>query len=171
MATSHKDPLSSPHLKSALAEFLQAYLAFQTTSYIDDFREREFSCLDEQRHIYLDYTGGGLYADFQILEHTDTLRNRVSGNPHSTEPASEVATELIERARSYILDYFNASPDEYVAIFTSNATGAIKLLGEGYPSRPGDHYVLTFDNHKPVNRIREVAIEECTLNYLGLPIY
>ena len=169
MATSHKDSQSSPHLKSALAEFLQAYPAFQATSYIDDFREREFSCLDEQRHIYLDYTGGGLYADFQILEHTDILRNRVFGNPHSTEPTSEAATELIERARSYILDYFNASPDEYVAIFTSNATGAIKLVGEGYPFRPGDHYVLTFDNHKSVNRIREVALEECTLNYLGLP--
>ena len=100
IATPHKDSQSSPHLKSALAEFLQAYPAFQTTSYIDDFRDREFSCLDEQGHIYLDYTDGGLYADSQILEHTDILRNRVFGNPHSTEPTSEATTELIERGEA-----------------------------------------------------------------------
>ena len=157
MATSHKGSQASPHMKSALAEFLQAYPAFQTTSFIDDLRKREFSRLDEQGHIYLDYTGGGLYADSQIREHTDMLGYRVFSNPHSTNPTSEATTELIERARSYILDYFNASPHEYVAILTSNATGAIKPVGEAYPFRPGDHYVLTFDNHNSVNSIRDFA--------------
>ena len=143
MATSHKGSQASPHLKSALAELLQAHPAFQTTSFIDDLRKREFSRLDEQGHIYLDYTGGGLYADSQIREHTDMLGYRVFSNPHSTNPTSEATTELIERARSYILDYFNASPHEYVVILTSNATGAIKPVGEAYPFRPGDHYVLS----------------------------
>ena len=31
---------------------------------------------------------------------------------------------------------FNASPDEYVAIFTPNASGALKLVGESYPFEP-----------------------------------
>jgi molybdenum cofactor sulfurtransferase len=157
MPTSHKVSQASPHLKSALAEFLQAYPTFQTTSFIDELRKREFSRFDEQGHIYLDYTGGGLYAYSQIREHTDMLRYGLFGNPHSTNPTSEAATELIERKKSYILDYSNSSSDEYVVIFPSTATGEIKPVGEAYFFRPGDHYVLTFDNHNSVNRIREFA--------------
>jgi molybdenum cofactor sulfurtransferase len=66
-------------------------------------------------------------------------------------------TELVERARSAVLDFFRASPEEYVAIFTPNATGALRLVGEAYPFRPGDRFLLTFDNHNSVNGIREFA--------------
>src|SRR5262249_40383941 len=47
--------------------------------------------------------------------------------------------------------------DEYVAIFTPNASGALKLVGEAYPFAAGDHYLLTADNHNSVNGIREFA--------------
>ncbi|HSD83804.1 MAG TPA: aminotransferase class V-fold PLP-dependent enzyme, partial [Anaerolineae bacterium] len=57
----------------------------------------------------------------------------------------------------YVLQYFNASPDEYRVIFTSNSTGALKLIGESYPFGLGDTYLLTFDNHNSVNGIREFA--------------
>ena len=66
-------------------------------------------------------------------------------------------TELDEQARAAVLAYFNASPDEYTAIFTPNASGALKLVGEAYPFAPGDRYLLTFDNHNSVNGIREFA--------------
>jgi len=66
-------------------------------------------------------------------------------------------TDLVERARAYILEFFNADPDEYCAIFTQNASGALKLVGEAYPFAPGDRYLLTFDNHNSVNGIREFA--------------
>jgi len=56
-----------------------------------------------------------------------------------------------------VLDFFRASPEEYVAIFTPNATGALRLVGEAYPFRPGDRFLLTFDNHNSVNGIREFA--------------
>ncbi|HEY5903497.1 MAG TPA: aminotransferase class V-fold PLP-dependent enzyme, partial [Anaerolineales bacterium] len=55
-----------------------------------------------------------------------------------------------------ILQFFNADPDEYLAIYTSNASGALKLVGESYPF-PGGRYLLTFDNHNSVNGIREFA--------------
>jgi molybdenum cofactor sulfurtransferase len=67
------------------------------------------------------------------------------------------ATQLDEHARRYVLDFFNASPDEYVLIFTQNASGALKLVGESYPFQAGDRFVLTFDNHNSVNGIREFA--------------
>ena len=56
-----------------------------------------------------------------------------------------------------MLAFFGASPEEYVAIFTPNATGALRLVGEAYPFRPGDRFLLTFDNHNSVNGIREFA--------------
>ena len=44
-------------------------------------------------------------------------------------------TELVERARDAVLRFFRADPEEYVAIFTPNATGALRLVGEAYPFR------------------------------------
>ena len=88
---------------------------------------------------------------------SELLESGVFGNPHSINPTSAASSELVERARSVVLDFFSASPQEYVAIFTPNATGALRLVGEAYPFRPGDRFLLTFDNHNSVNGIREFA--------------
>jgi selenocysteine lyase/cysteine desulfurase len=56
-----------------------------------------------------------------------------------------------------VLEYFGAQPDEYAAVFTPNATGALKLVGEAYPFQRDDRLLLTFDNHNSVNGIREFA--------------
>ncbi|HAL49653.1 MAG: aminotransferase class V-fold PLP-dependent enzyme [SAR202 cluster bacterium] len=149
--------LSSNQAEAALAIFRQAYPAFDDTRSLDDLRAAEFSRLDEQSQVYLDYTGGGLYADSQLREHMDLLRNGVFGNPHSDNPTSEATTLLIDSTREAILRYFNASPNEYDIVFTPNATGAIKLVGESYPFNPGSRYLLTFDNHNSINGVREFA--------------
>jgi molybdenum cofactor sulfurtransferase len=85
------------------------------------------------------------------------LQRHVFGNPHSNNPTSQAITHLVEQARTSVLEYFHASPDDYVAIFTLNASGALKLVGEAYPFGPGDRYLLTYDNHNSVNGIREFA--------------
>ncbi len=143
-------------LEKAFAQFQQEYPSFDAAA-LQDLRAREYSRLDELGHIYLDYTGGGLYAQSQLDSHMQMLRGGVYGNPHSSNPTSMAITELAEHARAYVLDYFNASPGEYTVIFTQNASGALKLVGESYPFGPGDRYVLTFDNHNSVNGIREFA--------------
>jgi selenocysteine lyase/cysteine desulfurase len=56
-----------------------------------------------------------------------------------------------------VLAHFRASADEYAVIFTSNATGACRLVGESYPFGPQTALVLTQDNHNSVNGIREFA--------------
>ena len=123
----------------------------------DRLRERDFARLDAGGHVYLDYTGAGLYGESQLAEHLELLRNGVFGNPHSQNPTSAAMTELVESARAAVLAFFDASPEEYVAIFTPNATGALHLVGEAYPFRAGDRFLLTFDNHNSVNGIREYA--------------
>ncbi len=66
-------------------------------------------------------------------------------------------TERVENARAYVLDYFNAAPDEYIAIFTSNASGALKHVGESYPFNADSRFLISYDNHNSVNGIREFA--------------
>jgi selenocysteine lyase/cysteine desulfurase len=127
------------------------------TTLFDALRRREFARLDEGGHVYLDYTGAGLHADCQLAEHFALLRDSVFGNPHSLNPTSAAMTELVEQARSAVLAFFGAAPQEYVAIFTPNATGALRLVGEAYPFQAGDRFLLTFDNHNSVNGIREFA--------------
>ncbi len=136
--------------------FLRSYPAYSKTESLDKLRATDYARLDRAEHIYLDYTGGGIYAESQIKKHQKLLSENVYGNPHSTNPTSVAATELVESAREYILHFFNADPNEYIAIFTSNASGALKLVGESYPFANG-RYLLTFDNHNSVNGIREFA--------------
>ena len=66
-------------------------------------------------------------------------------------------TELVEEARAYVMRYFNASAQEYIAVFTPNASGALKHVGESYPFTTGGRCLLTYDNHNSVNGIREFA--------------
>jgi molybdenum cofactor sulfurtransferase len=139
-----------------LVAFLKTYPSYPTTHIIDDLRAVEYARLDVGGHIYLDYTGGGLYAESQLQRHTKLLAEHVFGNPHSSNPTSQAATQLVEHAREYVLKFFNADTDEYLAIFTPNASGALKLVGESYPF-PDGRYLLTFDNHNSVNGIREFA--------------
>lgn len=144
-------------MDEAFAAFLKTYPAYETTRGLDELRTTEYARLDRQGHVYLDYTGGALYAESLLRQHVALLSDNVFGNPHSRNLTSMAMTELVERARAYVLQYFNASPEEYVAIFTPNATGALRLVGEAYPFEAGDTYLLTFDNHNSVNGIREFA--------------
>ena len=82
------------------------------------------------------------------------LRDGVYGNPHSVNPTSAAATAMVERARSAVLRWFRAPEDEYACIFTPNASGAIRLVGEAYPF---ERFLATADNHNSVNGLREFA--------------
>jgi len=137
--------------------FLKAYPSYASTYSLDDLRAGEYARLDASEHIYLDYTGGGLYAETQVRQHHELLSRHIFGNPHSANPTSLAATHLVEHTRAYILKFFNADPAEYDVIFTGNASGALKLVGESYPFAKGGQYLLTFDNHNSVNGIREFA--------------
>jgi molybdenum cofactor sulfurtransferase len=142
---------------NAFAVFRRLHPAYDATARLDRLRETEYARLDRERHVYLDYTGGSLYAESQLRNHADLLGGRVFGNPHSSNPTSSAMTALAERARTAVLRFFNASPDEYRVIFTPNATGALKLVAEAYPFDAGSRLLLTADNHNSVNGVREFA--------------
>lgn len=138
-------------------DFLKKYPDYERTRSIDEIRATDYKRLDDQNHIYLDYTGAGIYATSQVEAHTKLLQGHIFGNPHSSNPSSMAATKHVDSARAFVLEYFKADPAEYDVIFTSNASGALKIVGESYPFSAGDQYLLTFDNHNSVNGIREFA--------------
>lgn len=137
--------------------FLAAYPAYAGTRQLDALRAAEFSRLDASGAVYLDYTGGGLYAARQVTAHAAWLAQGVFGNPHSANRPSSAATARVEATRREVLDWFGASPDEYTAIFTANASTAIKLVGEAYPFSAGRGLLLSADNHNSANGLREFA--------------
>ncbi len=164
MALTSSSPRTAPaasfdpsRLEEARAAFLEADPGFGETALLDELRDSEYGRLDARGDVYLDYTGGSLYAASQIEEHLRMLQETVYGNPHSVNPTSSAATILVEQARAAVLRHFNADESEYACIFTPNATGALRLVGESYPFAPGDRFLATFDNHNSVNGIREFA--------------
>jgi selenocysteine lyase/cysteine desulfurase len=143
--------------QEAYTQFLLEHPEYKKTGILDELRSSEYRRIDQQGQIYLDYTGGSLHAESQLQRHMDLLNSQVFGNPHTASPSSSAMTTLIERTRRAILTWFNTLPGEYSVIFTANATGALKLVGESYPFDPGSRYLMTADNHNSVNGIREFA--------------
>ena len=144
-------------MTAALTGFQRCYPAYAGTTVLDAMRATDYTRLDAAGHIYLDYTGGALYAESQLDRHRDLLAGAVFGNPHSQNVPSQAMTAQVEATRAQILEFFRASPEEYEVIFTPNATGALRLVGESYPFGPGGRLLLTFDNHNSVNGIRQFA--------------
>ena len=85
----------------------------------DSMRKTDYSRLDRLGHVYLDYTGGGLYAESQLRRHHELLAGGVLGNPHSHNPTSLASTALVDGARECGACASSAQrPTEYEVIFT-----------------------------------------------------
>lgn len=139
------------------------------TSKFSKLRREQFARLDANRHVYLDYTGSGLYPQSLLDREQEHLSHNVYGNPHSINPTSKATTSGVDATRQRVLQFFNASPQQYIVIFTANATGAIKLVAESFPFRAGSTFALLMDNHNSVNGIREYAFQaHAAVRYLPL---
>src|SRR6202051_3818466 len=159
------------HAEEALTDFIARFPGYKKTALLDDLRATEYRRLDDRAQIYLDYTGGSLYAECQLERLFELLPPGVLGNPHSASPASVAMAEHVERTRRQILNFFNARAEDYILVFTQNASAALKLVGESFSFAPGSRYLLTFDNHNSVNGIREFALAKGgTVDYAPLTV-
>jgi len=121
------------------------------------WRHRELRRVARTGVAYLDYTGAALYPESVVRADARRLLRTVVGNPHSEHDASRTASADLAAARQALLAFLNASPDEYTVILTPNATGACRLVAEGFPFRDGSVLLVAADNHNSVNGIREYA--------------
>ena len=90
-------------MAGALADFLRRWPAYASTAVLDGMRAKDYARLDAADHVYLDYTGGGLYAESQLAGHRDLLAGGMFGNPHSQNvPSLEMAAQVeATRRRSW----------------------------------------------------------------------
>jgi molybdenum cofactor sulfurtransferase len=121
--------------------------------FFNHLRKKEYARLDQHRQVYLDYSGGNIHPKSLVDTHYHFLQKQVYGNPHSTNPASQLSEKFVSEARKKILAFFNAQ--DYYCVFTANASGALQIVGECYPFSHDSHFLLTADNHNSVNGIRE----------------
>ncbi|PSR80399.1 hypothetical protein PHLCEN_2v6732 [Hermanssonia centrifuga] len=70
--------------------------------------------------------------------------------------SSRLSATYAAEAREAVLAFFRAPPG-YTVIFTANATGALKLVGEAFPFAEGSAFVLGADSHNSVHGIRQYA--------------
>ena len=141
-----------------MSEFQTAYPDYASTARLDELRAAEYSYLDSGGHVYLDYTGAGLVADAQLRAHSAAAARRLLRQSALGQPGFDrvhPADRPGPGGDAAVLQRFPA--DEYAVIFTQNATGACRLVGEAYQFRPWSRLVLTADNHNSVNGLREFA--------------
>ncbi|KAI7949460.1 hypothetical protein MJO28_008281 [Puccinia striiformis f. sp. tritici] len=140
--------------------------------FLDALRHNDFKRLDDpcSPSCYMDYTGAGLYPESLAKSFADQLTKNVYGNPHSENPSSQLSSRANENAKQAVLSFIDANPNVYDVIWTSNATGALKILAEGYPYQAGQSLVMSVDSHNSVNGMRAFADRAgAKVEYLELP--
>ncbi|KAJ6506188.1 pyridoxal phosphate-dependent transferase [Mycena vitilis] len=135
---------------TAYQQFLHDFPGYKLTWILDTLRRTDYNRLLDAGQTYVDYMSGALYPESLIRIHTDFLNRSVLGNAQA--PASAAAD-----ARAAVLAFFGAPAEEYTVIFTPNAPGALKLVGESYPFTYDSSYMLACDSHNSVHGIREFA--------------
>ncbi|KAJ7744675.1 methyltransferase type 11 [Mycena metata] len=141
---------------TAYQEFLSSFPEYRSTWILDTLRRSDYTRLETTGETYVDYMGGAIYPESLIRVHTEFLNRSILGNTHSVSNSSKLSLKCADQARAAVLSFFQAS-DQYTVVFTANATGALKLVGESYPFAGGSNYILACDSHNSVNGIREYA--------------
>ncbi|KAK0243746.1 pyridoxal phosphate-dependent transferase [Armillaria nabsnona] len=100
--------------------------------------------------------GGTIYPESLIHIHTDFLHRSVLGDTHSIGNSSKLCLNRADKARAAVLSFFRA-PSKYTVVFTTNATGTLKLIGESFPFSGGSTYILSADSHNSMHGIWEFA--------------
>ena len=100
------------------------------------YAPREYGRLDRSGHVYLDYTGGGLYAESQLAAPRPAARARVRQSRTRTTRRRPAPTEFVDEARAAVRDS-STLRGRVRGDLHANANGALKLVGEAYPFGPG----------------------------------
>ncbi|KAH9844464.1 Molybdenum cofactor sulfurase [Teratosphaeria destructans] len=126
--------------------------------YIQEMRREQYPMLEDA--LYLDHAGTTLYSKRLMERFQADMMADLFGNPHSTSPSSQRSTALVEDVRHELLRFFNADPNDFDLVFTSNATAAIKLVMEGFREQQGGFwYGYHVDSHTSLVGVRESAVQ------------
>jgi hypothetical protein len=164
----------TPSLRILSFSGLMTVAEYKLTWILDTLRRTDYGRLIDSGETYVDYMGGSIYPESLVRVHMDFLSRNVFGNTHSvsnrsvlpglynwqsltTRHSSLLSASCANEARAAVLSFSRAPAEEYSVIFTPNASGALKLVGESYPFTCESRYVLSCDSHNSVHGIREFA--------------
>ncbi|KAF2129235.1 molybdenum cofactor sulfurase [Dothidotthia symphoricarpi CBS 119687] len=119
-------------------------------------RDHEFPMLRDTT--YLDHGGTTLASKSLLQSFCREMQSNLLANPHSDAANPSVSAVIVEKTRLKVLKLFNADPDHFDVVFTANATGAIKLVMEGFSGNDsGFDYYYHRNCHTSLVGVREVA--------------
>lgn len=160
-------PAFQHHPEASAPRLAQGYRLRSTS----ELRDLEFSRLAGT--VYLDHAGATLFPQRQLTNFTKDLMENVYGNPHSQNITSKLTHDTVEQVRYRILTHFHTTPEDYIVIFTSGSTAALRLVAEAFPwvsrapENGGSHFCYLTDNHTSVVGMRKVA---AAMNVTSIPV-
>ncbi|XP_034940339.1 molybdenum cofactor sulfurase isoform X2 [Chelonus insularis] len=123
----------------------------------NEFKRLEGEC-------YTDHAGATLHSDSQMVKIYQDLSSNIYPNPHSGGGSGNLTQEITERTRYRILDFFNASSDDYSLVFTSGTTASLKCIAETFKFKSTNQFKGNFvylqDNHTSVLGMRDVVAQK-----------
>lgn len=107
---------------------------------------------------YLDHGGTTLASKSLLQSFCQEMQSNLLANPHSDAANPSVSAVIVEQTRLKVLKLFKADPKHFDVIFTANATGAIKLVMEGFSgNEKGFDYYYHRNCHTSLVGVRELA--------------
>ncbi|KAJ4461391.1 Molybdenum cofactor sulfurase [Paratrimastix pyriformis] len=146
-----------PPMTPEKQEFLRQYPGYGYTGKIDEIAGTQLTHFKDA--VYLDYTGSGVYQQRQLELVMRDLAGNLYGNSHSINPSSQRTDLAVAAVRKKVLAWFNVTSSEYAVIFTSGATGGLKLVGETFPWSKDSEFLYMRADHNSVLGIREYALD------------
>ena len=138
--------------------------------------DSEFPRNSNTQTIYLDHAGCTRASKRQLENIFEELTSEAFANlpnPHSSSSkvifhisqliylisfiCIQILSNRIDDTRKLVLGHFNMSEDEYTVIFTSGATGAIKLVADMFPWDLGGALCYTENIHTSLLGLREFS--------------
>ncbi|GLJ24952.1 hypothetical protein SUGI_0477580 [Cryptomeria japonica] len=139
-----------PSMKSAYLKFKQVYPAYESTGLADEIRDKEYSYLESNNHVCMDYSGFGLYSHHQY--HHDVFPSSfslsyLSANlpSHALYGAAESGT-LEFQIKNRIMKFIRIQEkDDYSVVFTGSRGSSFGLLAESYPFHVNKRLLTVYD--------------------------
>jgi len=155
--SSSPPPYKPPPMTPEKRAFLDKYPSYGYNGRIDEIVGTQLPHYKDA--VYLDFTGSGVYQKRQLDLIMNDLSNNLYGNSHSVNPSSQRTDRAVAEVRKKILSWFNVTSSEYAVIFTSGATGGLKLVGETFPWSKDSEFLYMRADHNSVLGIREYALD------------
>lgn len=128
---------------------------------MDLIRDKLGKCSEEELQdevVYLDYAGAAIPPKSVVRSALEELLSTNLGNPHTRgSKFGERTHSFIEEARGRLLEFVDASSDEYMVVFTSGCTASLKLVADAFPWSDESHFAYSMNSHNSLMAIRSAA--------------